>query len=115
MPPKYSSIERKGKYSIVRVDKNSLKFAYGLAVRSSGFVFIRDDISGRFKDYVERHELYHLEDTYTWGGVFGAEIRADYVAMKEQPIGFIIALYHFFTSPSKMKRYLIALKEALCN
>lgn len=85
--------------------KETLEPNFGAAVRESNVVFIRNDLTGRIKNFVVHHELYHLTDPYIWGGLIGAEIRANWVAFKREPIAGIVLLVNLFISPRRWKNY----------
>ncbi|OGY85262.1 MAG: hypothetical protein A3F54_00135 [Candidatus Kerfeldbacteria bacterium RIFCSPHIGHO2_12_FULL_48_17] len=87
---------RKGQeYPVHYVTKESTAPMFGYADGLAAHV--REDLSPRVKKFVKEHELYHLRDEATWGGMIGSEIRANIVPGLKDPIGLLATIFASLT------------------
>lgn len=78
-------------HKVKYVTKAEIYPAFGCAV--DGVALIRKDLKPAIKDFVLVHEMYHLNDTFHWGGWWGKEVRANVVAACKHPLGFLQAVF----------------------
>lgn len=87
------------------VDSESINGSMGCAVPDKSACFVRYDLNSYAKRYTRYHELYHLRDKRRWGGIIGYELRAEFHALRQDPVCFIYLVVNFLTSPERMKRF----------
>jgi len=76
---------------ITEVDPSRLDdYFNGIACRRYGYGFVRNNMQGAAKDFVKRHEFEHLLQT---GMEKNIEFSANFVAVKEYPLGFISTIF----------------------
>lgn len=96
----------KGKtYTVYFVEKTKIAPCFGLAYKK-GYAEVRNDLHPLVKRFVVKHELYHLADTKKWVGIFGRELRANFVPGFKDPIGFIACIIATLISKERMRFYL---------
>ncbi|SHI81314.1 hypothetical protein SAMN02745216_00578 [Desulfatibacillum alkenivorans DSM 16219] len=71
---------------IVYCPGDSIKPAFGLADTASRTVYVSRDLPGPVKDFVLKHELFHIKDRR--GFWFWREAKANMAAGFEHPLGF---------------------------
>ena len=101
--------ESKKQYIVEYVPREVIYPAYGY--NGSGRALVREDLPLRVKNFVTAHELYHLQDTATWGGWLGREFRANIVPGSKDPIGLAATIIKTITDSDRIGFYLNRLKE----
>jgi hypothetical protein len=76
--------------------------SYGCAYQST--IFIRSDLPNRIRQFVIRHEAYHIEDKHDWLGWFGGELRANIASGIHDPIGLLLTIKASLNRP-RLKAY----------
>ncbi len=107
-PEKREVIERNGrKYTIFAIPAKDFAPGFGIAFchPEKPFACVREDLPRSVYEWVREHELYHLMDTHTWGGVFGSEFRANAYATWQKPFGLFAAIMQGLKE-GRVKRYL---------
>lgn len=100
------SIARNGRQlTIIYAPRERLAPAFGEAWPFMDTAYVRDDLPRLVKKFTRAHEIYHLIDNYKWWGRFGQELRANFAAAIECPLGFILAFFLTLTSRERLKLY----------
>jgi len=97
------------KYLVQYVPKEAIYPAFGY--NGSGRAIVREDLSPRIKQFVTAHELYHLQDTATWGGWLGRELRANIVPGISDPIGLAATVWSSIFDIDRISFYLQRFKK----
>jgi hypothetical protein len=90
-------------YTVKYVPKEQIYPAFGRA--GGNVALVRQDLSPRVRKFVRTHELYHCQDTATWGGEFGSEIRANIVPGLKDPLGLAATVWKTITNKDRMRFY----------
>lgn len=99
-------------YHVFFVSADSLPCgAWGHAYKFRGHAKVLDTLPKRVKDFVTQHELYHLRDKHTWGGVFGSELRANIIPGFSDPFGLIATIWATITNKERILFYLDRIKN----
>lgn len=69
------------------VQKDVIAPAFGFAYKNH--VVVREDLPPLVKDFVTKHELFHMHDSATWGGWIGREVRANVACGVRDPLGLL--------------------------
>jgi len=94
-------------YTILFVDKEQIKPFFGLAKNEFGvkMALVREDLPDDVKEFVAKHEVYHLQDT-EHQGFFSREINANLSGAHYEPLGFLKTTWLTLTSIERIKYYL---------
>ena len=104
-PEKRESVgEDANQYLVQYVPKEAIYPAFGY--NGGGRAIIREDLPPRIKNFVQAHELYHLQDQATWGGWIGREVRANIVPGLKDPIGLLATAWGSITDMDRLGFYL---------
>lgn len=94
-------------YQIIYAEKEDLPLhaLYGCAYVGTGIVHIRKNLPERIRKFVVEHELYHMRDTWNWGGTLGSELRACVVPGISDPIGLAVTVWATLCDPERRQFY----------
>ncbi len=92
-----------GNYFVKYVPKESIYPYFGEAHGNSTAV-VRSDLPRDAKDFVTRHELYHLQDSQH-KNVISREIHANLAPIPYRPLGFIETIFLTLTNKDRMSYY----------
>jgi hypothetical protein len=104
---KYEAVLKDKTYKIYYVAKEVIIPTFGEAFLD-GHALIREDLPQKSRDFVTRHEIYHLYDFINKPnrGRFVREIHANLAAFYYEPIGGLQTLFLTLTNPERIKYYL---------
>jgi hypothetical protein len=90
------------------VDKEEIYPAFGYADSDLNLIRIRADLPLSVKNFILKHETYHLTDGAEWW--VWREIKANLYGARKHPIGFIRCAF-LSLSPDRLKYYVKRFKD----
>ena len=93
-------------YTILFVAKEQIKPYFGLAKNEFGvkMALVRKDLSDNVKDFVMKHEIYHLQDT-EHQGFFSREFNANLAGAYYEPAGFFKTIWLTLINLERIRYY----------
>lgn len=98
------------KPKIIYLEKDKLYPKFGYAESSTGIAYVRDDLPLPVKNFVTKHELYHLQDEAK--NVLWREIKANVYGAYYHPIGFIMCCF-MSLAPYRIKFYIYRIRNKI--